>query len=127
MSKKHSLLLVEDDKLLGPLYLHLLSDAGYAVTHCQTAAHTEETLLKQRFDLILLDVMLPDLSGLELLRRFHRLISVPIVLLTNLDQPRVKETALQFGALGCLIKSEYTPDIFLDKISSYLASASDFR
>jgi len=127
MSKKNSLLLVEDDQLLGPLYLHLLGDAGYVVTHCRTASETEEMVLKKKFDLVLLDVMLPDLSGLELLSRFYRLVPVPVVLLTNLDQPQVKEKALQFGALGCLIKSEYTPDEFLDRIAYYLASVSNFR
>ncbi len=130
MSKSHSLLLIEDDHLLGPLYLHLLTAAGYSVVHCQTAAQAEKILLKKQnnqFDLILLDVMLPDKNGLEVLRCFRQLISVPVVLLTNLDQPRIKETALQFGAVGCLIKSEYTPDVFLKRISSYLASTTYFR
>jgi DNA-binding response OmpR family regulator len=122
MNKKNLLLLllVEDDSLLGPLYVELLTEAGYEVLHAQNVTGARSFLSQQRPDFMLLDVMLPDLSGIEFLEELGKDTSLPILMLSNLDQPRLKEKALHLGAVGYVIKSEHTPETFLLVVRDHL-------
>lgn len=124
--RSHSVLLVEDDALLWPLYVELLCQAGYEVAHAQDAYAALEYIEQKRFNLVLLDVMLPEISGVELLYHCQQLCTQmhkdsPIfIMLSNLHQLTLQEQLLSQGASAFLIKSDHTPDQFLQAIRAHL-------
>lgn len=118
------ILIVEDDQFLREFYQELLMGEGYNV---DVSGDGEEALGKIQnggYNLILLDIMLPKLDGLEILRRIKlspaKQSNGPIVILSNLGQDSVIKQAFDSGAGGYLIKSSLNPDQVLEKIKSYL-------
>lgn len=93
------ILLIEDDAVLADGLTHTLSKSGYAVT-CATAGNYALQLLQaEGFDLIVLDLGLPDMDGLELLRQIrHRKIPLPILILTARDGINDRIVGIEQGA-----------------------------
>jgi DNA-binding response OmpR family regulator len=92
------LLLVDDDDLLRRSLAFNLEKAGYRVS---TAATAEDALLhsqRQRPDLVVLDIGLPGMDGLEALRQFHERFNVPIILLTARRREFDQVLGLELGA-----------------------------
>ena len=106
------LLVVEDDPLMSRMYQKIFTFEKYEV---ETAADGEEALLKvQQFKptVILLDVMMPKMNGLEVLERLKSdpaTKTIPVIMLTNLAGQQDAETALSKGAVKYIIKSEHEP------------------
>jgi DNA-binding response OmpR family regulator len=121
--QRPSILLIEDDLVLGSLYLALIEGDGYRARWAQSAEEMYAAVERELPDLILLDVMLPDKSGIELLTELG-VLSTRTVMLTNLDQHRVQETVRKRGALGYLIKSELDPDAFVMEVRGYVQQAA---
>lgn len=122
MEKK--ILLIEDDDLIRPLYADELRAAGFQVADFATGNSGLEALKQQKFDLVLLDILLPDTNGLEILRQIRedsKLQSIPVVLLTNLGQDSVIKEGFKLGAVGYLVKLAYTPDQIVHKVKNILA------
>lgn len=125
MSSKR-ILLVEDDKLVRELYEEVLRDAGFGV---ESAVDGEEGLAKIRqggWDLILLDMMLPKIDGLGVLRDLKndppKIKSGPIILVTNLDHDPVIKLAVDLGVFESIIKSDITPGDLVNKVKKILQS-----
>jgi CheY-like chemotaxis protein len=124
MADPTNILLVEDDLFIRELYERQLTMAGYKV---ETAADGPEGLLKinaHKPDLLLLDIMLPKMNGLDLLKSIktnETTKDVPVILLTNLGQDSVIKEGFNLGAEGYLIKSAYTPDQIIDEVKKFLA------
>ncbi|MCA9390283.1 response regulator [candidate division WWE3 bacterium] len=119
MDKK--VLIVEDDTFLRELYHEMLSDSGYEV---EVALDGEEGLSKMneaKFDLILLDIMMPKKDGLQVLKEATDENKKKIVMLTNLGQDQVIKNALSLGARGYLIKSEFAPDEVEAKVRDFIS------
>ncbi len=118
MAKK-KILLVEDDELMRQLYKDILSE-DFTV---QTASNGNDALVllnNHSYDLILMDMLLPDMKGLEVIKKVAQnvLKKSKIVFLTNMDKSSLKDvTRLGYSFI---IKSEYTPDTFGEKIKSLL-------
>lgn len=118
------LLIIEDDPLMSRMYQKIFSFEGYAV---ELAGDGEEGLAKVRTvnpTLILLDIMMPKLNGLEVLDRLKadpELKAIPVVILTNLAGQQDAETALAKGAVKYIIKSEYDPKQVADLVKEILA------
>jgi two-component system OmpR family response regulator len=94
-----NLLLIEDDAVLADGLIHTLTNSGYAVTCATTGSYAKQLLQAQDFDLIILDLGLPDIDGLELLRRFRRLkVPLPIMILTARDGINDRITGIEQGA-----------------------------
>jgi len=92
------ILLVEDDMALGQGICLALNSESAAVTHCKNLLRGRQTLAATDFDLLILDVNLPDGSGLELLREVRKTSAVPIILLTANDMETDIVTGLESGA-----------------------------
>ena len=93
------ILVVEDDRLLNNTLCYNLDTAGYVVDSVLTKSAASNFLTKQDYDLIVLDVMLPRLNGLEVLRRIRKEgNTVPILLLTARDAVMDKVSGLDAGA-----------------------------
>lgn len=119
-----SILIIEDDQYIRELYEGLLKDEGYSVT---TAGNGQEGLVKLgdgSYDLVLLDVMMPVLDGIGVLKELHTKyaskLPFTVILLTNLAHDSVIQEALSLGARTYLTKSELNPDEFLKEVKKYL-------
>ncbi len=94
-----NILLIEDDKILADGLTHTLSNSGYCVTGATTGAYAEHLLIAQGFDLIILDLGLPDMDGLQLLRRLRsQKHSLPIMILTARDDMNNRIDGITLGA-----------------------------
>ena len=94
----HELLLVEDDDALGRGICLALEGGGLRVTVCRTLAEGRRTLEDGAFDLLILDVNLPDGNGLDFLRTLRRDHAAPVILLTANDLETDIVTGLELGA-----------------------------
>jgi two-component system response regulator CpxR len=77
-----SVLLVDDDRELGEMLVEYLSAEAFTLVTALDGAAALQRLERERFDLVVLDVMLPALSGFDVLRRLRRTLSVPVIMLT---------------------------------------------
>ena len=118
------ILIIEDDPLMQRLYQKIFTFEKYEV---ETAADGEEGLDKARKTkptLILLDIMMPKMNGLQVLEKLKAdpdLKKIPVVMLTNLAGQKDAETALAKGAVKYIVKSEYEPKQVADMIKGVLA------
>lgn len=109
-----SLLLVEDDRADALLVEDLISSAvdDIRVTWAQSMAHAERELASARPDCVLLDLHLPDASGIEALDRIaKRDATVPIVVLTGLNDEFFGASAVAAGAQDYLVKGRVEPEM----------------
>lgn len=124
-AKKAKLLLVEDDIPLRDMYQTRLTVDGYEVI---TASNGEEGLaraVEEKPDLILLDIMMPKISGfdvLEILKNTPETKNIPIIVLTALIQEEDIKRAKEGGAVEYIIKSSSTPAEVIEKIEKVLAA-----
>jgi two-component system KDP operon response regulator KdpE len=99
------ILLVEDDRDVAEYLRRDLEEEGYAVSVCHDGADGLRAAETTAFDLVVLDVMLPFLDGLEVTRRLRRLhVTTPVLLLTALDAPEEVVRGLDAGADDYLTK-----------------------
>src|SRR5713226_1017761 len=102
------ILLVEDNPGDAHLLREALAEIGesrFEITHCETLAQAREFLAKNKSDVILSDLGLPDSQGLETVRHIHSAApGVPVVVLTGLNDESFGSQALQEGAQDYLVK-----------------------
>ncbi len=104
MSGRTRILLVEDDEAIARSVRRSLEAHGYLVVHVSTAAGARDAVATRAFDLILLDLMLPDGDGVQLCRPFHESSGASIIVLSALDGETDKIAALDEGADDYLVK-----------------------
>lgn len=130
MSKKNTakILLIEDETQLRELYQLLLEDEGYQVEAVADGKQGLAAISQGGYDLVLLDIMLPFIDGLEILSRLSKMgsnLKQPlnsVILLTNLAQDQTIAKALEYGVRGYLIKSDYNPEQLLTAIAGFLGN-----
>ncbi len=119
------ILIIEDDPMMSRMYQNALALKGHET---ESAKDGEEGLLKTGSyhpDLILLDVMMPKMNGMEVLDKLksgQETQSIPVVMLTNLSGEKDAETAISKGAKRYLIKSDYEPQQVVDIINEELST-----
>lgn len=121
-SKK--ILLVEDEDFIRDLYVRQLTKAGFQVKSAVDGQSGLDLLKSETFDLLLLDIMLPRMNGLQLLREFKtQNPNSPMItiLLTNLGQEAVIKEGFELGAQAYLIKASYTPDQVVNEVKNALS------
>jgi two-component system, OmpR family, phosphate regulon response regulator OmpR len=92
------LLVVDDDRRIRDLLSRFLFAEGYRVTTAETAADARAKLAGLRFDLLILDVMMPGETGFDLARALRASSSVPIIMLTARDEAQSRIEGLTIGA-----------------------------
>lgn len=98
-------LLTEDNALIASGIVAGLQAQGFAVAHAATAAQADALLRSARFDLLILDLGLPDVDGLHFLQRLRRRgIDLPVLILTARDAVTERVSGLQAGADDYLVK-----------------------
>jgi two-component system, OmpR family, phosphate regulon response regulator OmpR len=98
------LLLVDDDQRIRELLTRFLSENGFRVTPAADAASARAAMRGLTFDLLILDVMMPGETGLELARSLKDTSEIPILLMTALDEVKDRVTGLETGADDYLVK-----------------------
>jgi len=119
------ILVVEDDSFVMDIYHTKLSQEGYEVIEARNGIEAMKKLENVRPDLIILDIIMPYMDGIEVLRKIKKdenLKTIPIILLTNLSQKEEINEGLGLGASDYLIKSHFTPSEVLEKIKICLES-----
>ncbi len=117
------ILLVEDDNFIIDIYITKLKEVGFSV---QSAVNGEDALAKIKQsspDLVLLDIVLPQVTGFEFLQEIKsmpELKNVPVIVLSNLGQKKEVEKGLSLGAAKYLIKAHYTPTEVVEEIRTVL-------
>ena len=124
-SKK--ILLVEDDDLIRELYARQLTKAGLWVKAVATGEEGLEELGKETFELLLLDIMLPGMNGLQMLKQYktkNPKSDMKIVLLTNLGQESIIKEGFDMGAQAYLIKASYSPEQVVEEVKNVLVGTA---
>ncbi len=115
-----TILIVEDDRFIGEMYVRSLKKAGYEVDWMVDGNDGLIAARNKQYDLVLLDVMLPERRGtevLEALRGGEDLIpNTRVIVLTNFEQDDESRIAMESRADAYLIKAEITPNKLLSVI-----------
>jgi two-component system phosphate regulon response regulator PhoB len=122
-------LLVEDDAALATLLCYNLEAAGYAVTAVTSAEDGELHLGAEAFDLVILDWMLPEMSGIDLcarLRKVGRHPQLPILMLTARGEETDRVRGLTTGADDYVVKPFSVPEL-MARVAALLRRASPER
>ena len=93
-----NILLVEDEHGIAEPVIYNLKQDGYTVTHVDEGPIALEIFNEQPFDLIILDIMLPEISGLDICRSIRKKSNVPIIMVTAKDSEIDRVTGLEIGA-----------------------------
>lgn len=123
--KTRTLLFIEDDPFMVDMYSHVLAKQGYVI---ESATDGVEGLKKAKsgtYDLILLDIMMPEMLGIEVLEKLRsdkdvNLENTKIVILTNLAQSDDSRRALEAQADAYLIKADITPGKLVELIEQII-------
>lgn len=118
-----SILLVEDDPFIVDIYSTKLKQAGFNVDTAQDGKTAIEKLEEKKPDLVVLDIVLPQVDGWEVLRTIKNnpdLKSLKVIVFSNLGQQEEIEKGIKLGSVKYLIKAHYTPSQVVDQIKELL-------
>lgn len=125
MNKK--ILLVEDDNFIREMYQDELQRNGFEVAAYESGEEGVKASQENQFDLVLLDIMLPGINGLEVLKQIKtnpQTKNLKVVILTNLGQETIIKEGFKIGAIGYLIKSSYNPDQIIQEVKRFIEDNS---
>lgn len=117
------ILIIEDDKLISSMYNTKLKIDGYKVFLADTGLKGFKKAKEKKPDLIMLDVILPELDGfsvLEKLKNNKQTKNIPVMMLTNLGTDEDVDKGKKLGAIDYLVKANFTPAEISKKIKKYL-------
>jgi HAMP domain-containing protein/CheY-like chemotaxis protein/signal transduction histidine kinase len=123
MGGKRSLLVVEDDMAQRESIVSLIGDSDVRIVTVETGAAAMQALAEQRFDCMVLDLTLPDISGFELLDKIGKLPQLrdlPIVIYTAKELDRKEVTKLKRYAKTIVVKDARSPERLLDETALFL-------
>ena len=118
-SKPENILLVDDDEFIRDIYSTKFSESGIDVTSAENGKKALGLLADNNFDVVLLDMVMPEMDGIEFLEQFyenHDQESV-VIILSNQGQPEDVDKAQTFDIDGYIIKANNIPSEILDEIT----------
>lgn len=118
------ILLVEDDEMIVRLYRKTLELADFEVETADNGLSALEQLPLVKPDIILLDIMMPTMNGVQFLERINAGTGegkIPVIVLTNVSDPDTTFSAVNAGASLVLVKSETEPDDVVATVNKVLA------
>ena len=121
MPKNKKILIIEDDKFLGKMLGRMLEDAGYEVLLAVSGKEGLNKLSGSDFNLILLDIMLPDIDGFDVLNKIKKdrtISKIPVIIMSNLGQPEDIKQGKDLGAIDYIVKSDFSLDEVSKKIQN---------
>ena len=124
MPTSKSILIIEDDRFLSSMYAEKFSLEGFLVRTALDGLSGVKLAASEPPDLILLDILMPQMDGLTVLKRVRANAATartPIVMLTNLSQPEQVKRAMELGANDYLVKAHFIPSEVVEKVRNLLA------
>lgn len=119
-----SILLIEDDLFIKQMYINKIEELGIKVFASSNLKEGKLFLNKYKIDLILLDLVLPETSGFDILKWLKEddeFKDIPIIVLSNLSSQADVNQAFKLGAADYMVKSNYTPAEIMRTIQKHLA------
>ncbi len=117
------ILIAEDDFFIRDIYSKVFSLSGYDVSIAVDGIDALEKIKAQQYDMILLDIMMPRMTGIDVLKNVRALTTpsknTPIFIITNLGQQSIIEEAFKLGMDGYILKSQVSPQQIVDEINNY--------
>jgi len=123
MEAKKKILLVEDDVALSGVYKSRLEMEGFEMKEVNNGEDALSAAIKFKPDLILLDAMMPKISGfdvLDILRNTPKTANIRVIMLTALSQPKDKERAEALGVNDYLVKSQVVIGDVVERVKFHL-------
>jgi CheY-like chemotaxis protein len=112
-----NIMIVEDDPAIREVYVIKFELEGYDVRGAENGQKALELLEAFKPDIILLDMMMPVMGGLDFMRHYHkRQAQAEVIVFSNMSAPNQVKDALALGALDYWIKSDYTPQLVVQRI-----------
>ncbi|XOU94471.1 MAG: response regulator transcription factor [Candidatus Kerfeldbacteria bacterium] len=122
-NKKIKIVLIEDDTFLGGMYVAKLNLEGFDVKLADDGEKGLKLVKSEQPDLVLLDIILPKMSGFDVLKDIKAnkdTKDLPVILLTNLGQREDVQKGIKLGAKDYLIKAHFMPSEVVTKIKALL-------
>ncbi len=111
MNDRAKIFIVEDERPIARLLQLTLEREGFKTAAEPNGRRAYERILQEKYDLILLDVMLPEMDGMEICKRVREVSDVPIIMLTARDEIRDKVEGLDLGADDYMTKPFAAPEL----------------
>ncbi len=118
------ILLVDDDAFLRDMYATKFRELGYTISVAETAENALLKLHEGEFDVILMDMIMPGMSGVELLKEIkaEKLGGTPIcIMLSNQSEESDRREALESGAVGYIVKAELIPSEVVAEVVKFVS------
>jgi DNA-binding response OmpR family regulator len=118
-----TVLVIEDDKFLRELLIEKLISNGYNVQGAVDGKEGMELLERTNANLLVLDIILPDINGFEILTKIRsdkRLMNLPVIILSNLDQKEDLDRAIALGVSSFMVKSNFSLGEIAARVKSVL-------
>jgi DNA-binding response OmpR family regulator len=122
--KKKKILIAEDDSMLRNIMAEKLTNEGFDVVTAADGEIALQEVLSQNPDLILLDILMPKMDGVTMLKKLRedkKFLALPVILLTNLGYGEQVDEALKHGVQDFLIKTNWSLDDVVAKVRQKLA------
>lgn len=122
------ILLIEDDLYIRDLYKRQLDMGGFFTHAFSSGDEGLKSMGENNYDLVLLDVMLPGINGLDILRGIKQneaTKNMPVIMLSNVGQDDVIKEGLVAGAVGYLIKTSFTPNQIVGEVKKILEQQTE--
>jgi excisionase family DNA binding protein len=114
------ILVVDDEPLVGQLFKDSLNETGYQIITTLSSIEALELIDKSHFDLIFLDLLIPEIDGAELFRRIRQVEKqVPVVIITGYTDSDVMKRALEHGPF-IVLKKPFTGVDIINTIQSFV-------
>lgn len=122
------ILIVEDDPMIAEIYSKKFGQAGFEATIAEDGRQVLKDVSKENFDVVLLDLVLPEMSGLDILTelksgKYSR--EMKVIIFSNLSEPGDKEKAFEKGADGYIAKTQFSPSDLVKEIQRMLGEYNE--
>lgn len=121
--EKNKILVVEDDIFISDIYQVKFTQEGFEVAVAVNGLEALKILDNFRPDIILLDIIMPQMDGIETLKKIKnndKLKNIPIIMLTNISEKEKVEESEEMGVNDYLVKSQFTPSEVVEKVNALL-------
>lgn len=122
MTKK--IAIIEDDDAISQMYSFKFKAEGFEVESAENGIKGLELAEKMKPDIILLDLMMPEMNGDEMLAKMRETkwgSKIKVVVLTNLGEEEIPESVKHLGVLDIIVKAQYTPSQVIDLVKKLLS------
>lgn len=121
---KGKILIIEDDRYISKMYQLKLSLEGYDVQVADNGRTGVDKVKEFMPDIILLDILMPELDGFEVLQIIkseEATKAIPVLIMSNLGQEDHIQKGMEMGAIGYIVKSQFTPSKVVENIKEVLS------